>query len=510
MRAYPAGQELQHQDHSGTAASVAGFVFIVAFVFIATLYVWWGCRIEVEANSIAVLIRKTGKDLPSGAIIAPDSSYKGVQLAVLPEGRYFRNPYSWDWKIVPITAIPAGSVGVQTRLYGKDIPADALAKGRLFATADEKGMLRDVLRPGNYRINPYAYHIKPCTAIEIPAGFVGVVTELAGSEPTDKEVFVVKEGEKGVQPNVLQPGTRYVNPYAQRIDLMDIRSQRHEMFGDHALRFPTSDGFDMWVQLIVEWAVDARRAPEVLVRLGEMGETEESNAILQKIVVPAIRGYGRIIGSQYSAPEYIAGASRIVFQSNLFDRVRALCASKGVEIKSVMVADIDPPQEIAQPIREREIAKEELARNEAQIEQAKADQDLAMNTAMIDLEKKRVEIETTKLQALIAASNSMTVALVNQAQKLSVAKTDLEASKLEATAIRARGKAQADVALLGHKAEAEALKKSVAAFGSGHDLAEYELVRTLGGKIETVFTTDDSALGKVLDPSAASAAKGGK
>jgi regulator of protease activity HflC (stomatin/prohibitin superfamily) len=317
----------------------------------------------------------------------------------------------------------------------------------------------------------------------------------------------VKQGEKGVQPEVYQPGTRYINPYAQRVDLMDIRSQRHEMFGDHALRFPTSDGFDMRVLLIVEWAVGARRAPEVLVRLGEMGATEESNEILQKIVVPAIRGYGRIIGSQYSAPEYIAGASRIIFQSNLFERVHALCASKGVEIKSVMVADIDPPNEIAQPIREREIAKEELARNEAQIQQAKADQDLAMNKAMIAQEKRRVEVETIKLQAVIAASNNMAVALVNQEQKLNVAKTDLDAAKLEATAVRARGKAQADVVVLGHKAEAEAMKKSVAAFGSGRDLAEYELVRTLGGKIETVFTTDDSALGKVLDPSAAKSEK---
>jgi len=502
MRVYPTEQELRTGSGSGIASIVVGMVIVIVLALVVSLFIWFGCRIEVESGKIAVLIKKTGKDLPNGVIIAPDESYKGIQLEVLSEGRYFRNPYFWAWRLCPITKIALDQVGVQTRLFGKDFTAAQLAKGKLFADEDEKGMLREVLMPRDYRINPYAYSVEKWPAVEIPPGFVGVVTELAGTEPVDKEVFVVRKGEKGVQPDVLQPGTYYVNPYAQRIDLMDTRSQRHEMFGENALRFPTSDGFDTRVLLIIEWAVDARRAPEVLVRLGEMGATEDSNEILQKIVVPAIRGYGRIIGSQYSAPEYISGVSRIVFQSNLFDRVRALCASKGVEIRSVMVADIDPPEEIAQPIRDREIAKEELSRNEAQIQQARADQELATSTAMTEQEKRKVEAETVKLQAVIAASNSMAVALVNQEQKLQVAKTDLEASKLEASAVRARGKAQADVILLGHTAEAEALKKSVTAFGSGSALAEYELSRSLGSRIETVFTTDDSEVGRVLAPAA--------
>jgi regulator of protease activity HflC (stomatin/prohibitin superfamily) len=353
---------------------------------------------------------------------------------------------------------------------------------------------------GNHRINPYAFAVEEFPAIEIPIGFVGIVTELAGREPRNRDVFVVQPGEKGVQPDVLQPGVYYLNPYAQRVDLMDVRSQRHEMFGDNALRFPTSDGFDMRVLLIVEWAVDAARAPEVLVRIGEQGANEDSNEILQKIVVPALRGFGRIIGSQYSAPEYIAGASRIIFQSNLFERVRATCKSKGVDIKSVLIADIDPPEEIAEPIREREVAKEEFARNMTQIEQSRADQDLAAREAQIGLQKRTVEAETEKLQTIIGVTNRQVVALVEQEQKLFVAATDLEAAKLDAEALRKRGRATADVILLGHKAEADAQTQAVKAFGSGDKLANYEMQRALGKRIDTVFSSDDSAVGKVLQP----------
>ena len=475
-------------------------VIVVAVMVGIGAFVWFGCRIEVESGELAVLTAKTGRDLPSGAILAEGPEYMGIQLKVLSEGRFFRNPFFWAWDIFPITTIPAGHVGILTRRFGQDISSEALAAGQLFAKEGQKGLLREVYNPGNYRINPYAYDVEIAPAIEIPAGFVGIVTELAGTAPDDNDSFIVKPGEKGVQPVVLQPGTYYVNPYAQRIDLMDIRSQRHEMFGENALQFPTSDGFDMRVLLIVEWAVDFERAPEVLVRIGEMGASEDSNDILQKIVVPAIRGYGRIIGSQYSAPEYISGTSRIVFQSNLYERVRQTCAGKGVEIKSVLIADIDPPEEIARPIREREVAKEELSRNEARILQAQAEQTLARTEAMITQEKRRVEAETDKLRAVISATNMQVIALVEQDQKLAVAQTDLQAAELEAEATRDRGKAKADVIVLGHQAEAQALAKSVQAFGSGAEFAKYQLTRALADNIDTVFTTDDSPIGSMLSP----------
>lgn len=483
----------------------AWLIFLVAILVSAGLFLWYGCRIEVASGEIVILIKKTGKNLPPGAIIAPDSSFKGIQLEPLPEGRYFRNPLLWNWEYAKIITIPAGHVGVVTRLYGRDLSAEDLAAGRLFAEEGEKGLLREPLTPGNYRLNPYAYRVELFPAVEVPAGFVGIVTELAGRQPTNAAVFVVQPGERGVQPHVLQPGTYYVNPYAQRIDLMDVRSQRHEMYGDNALRFPTSDGFDMRVLLVVEWAVDAQRAPEVLVRVGEMGATEESNEILQKIVVPVIRGYGRIIGSQYSSIDYISGVSRIVFQSNLFERVRATCATKGIDIKSVLIADIDPPEEIARALREREIAKEELARNEAQIAQARADQALAETEALIHQQRRKVEAETEKLQAVIAATNEQMVALVQQEQRLVVARTDLEAAQREAQAIRERGKADADVLLLNHQATAAALEQAAAAFGSGAKFAEYELTRAVAQRVKTVFTSDESEVGKLLAPRAAPA-----
>src|SRR5581483_2577985 len=104
----------------GAAPLVPAFIFIVLIFGFAWYCLF--CRIEPGSDQIAILIHKTGKDLPPDKIIATSADEKGIRLEVLPEGRYFRDPYSWSWQIGKITDIPAGKLGVLTRLYGKDLP----------------------------------------------------------------------------------------------------------------------------------------------------------------------------------------------------------------------------------------------------------------------------------------------------------------------------------------------------------------------------------------------------
>ncbi len=74
---------------------------ILAVLAAAGLFVWYGCRIEVESNQIAVLIRKTGDNLKPEEIISIRDGQKGIKLEPLPEGRHFYNPYDWDRRLAP-------------------------------------------------------------------------------------------------------------------------------------------------------------------------------------------------------------------------------------------------------------------------------------------------------------------------------------------------------------------------------------------------------------------------
>ena len=264
----------------------SGWVLLVFMLLVGlALYVWFFCRIELSPENIAVLIAKTGQDLPSGEILALKPNQKGIQLEVLSEGRYFRNPYRWDWEIAAITDIPAGQLGVQTRLYGH-VPLP----GQIIAGLDQKGIIAEVLRPGKYRINPYAYSLELFNATSIPPGSVGVVTSLIGKGVLNdllpeelRNSFLVGVDMKGVVPKVLDPGTYYLNPYLVNVVNVTLQSQRFEMSGNDAISFFTQDGFTVRVEGTIEFSIDRDKAALLTHRVGDMDD------VLKKIILHTLK-----------------------------------------------------------------------------------------------------------------------------------------------------------------------------------------------------------------------------
>src|SRR5580658_6849758 len=85
-------------------------VIAVAAVAVLAYELYNSCLIEVPNKHMAILVHKTGKDLDNSDSIAPSEEHKGVQPAVLTEGRYYYNPYNWAWTVVPQIEIPAGKL----------------------------------------------------------------------------------------------------------------------------------------------------------------------------------------------------------------------------------------------------------------------------------------------------------------------------------------------------------------------------------------------------------------
>ena len=199
-----------------------GAVAAVVVVFLG--FLWTCCRVYVPAGYMAIVTAKTGDPLPSGRILA-EPGEKGVQRMPLAEGRHFLNPINNDWRIVRVTTIPAGSVGVVTSKTGKELSAGEI----LAPDEDSKGVWRRVLGPGTYRLNPEGYDIAVMSAINIPIGYAGVVTSLTG-KPAPKGQFA-GPGEKGVHEKILQPGLYYVNPRAYQVDVVEVGMNQVSIVG---------------------------------------------------------------------------------------------------------------------------------------------------------------------------------------------------------------------------------------------------------------------------------------
>lgn len=474
-----------------------GVLLIFALALAIPLWIWFFWRIEPGAGEIAVLIHKTGKDLPSGQILALEPDQKGIQLEVLPEGRYFRNPFSWGWRIAPMTDIPAGKLGVQTRLFGADLPP-----GEIVAGEGTKGILADVLRPGKYRINPSAYDVELFDAISIRPGSVGVVTSLAGRDvlnselkPAERNKFLVENGLKGVIPEVLEPGTYYLNPYLVAVSEVNLQSQRFEMSGEDAISFLTMDGFTVTVEGTLEYAIIREKAALITHRVGDMDD------ILKKVILPRARGFSRIEGSKHPAINFIVGETRQQFQNTLEAHLREKSEDWGVAIKSVLIRNIKPPDEIASVIRDREVAVQNALKIEQQIAQAKSKAELGKQEMLAEQSKQKVEADTVRIRAVIRAQQDMAVRLTAARKDLEVAQVENEAADFQVQAKLAAAAAERDVIKLNNEAQAGVLKGQVKAFRTGMNLARYTLYRKLAPRIATILTGDQKdGLGAVFLP----------
>ena len=460
---------------------LAAVLLGISGLIVLPIFVYFKCRIEVPSRHMAVLIKKTGKDLTNDMEMAPDESFKGVQPNVLAEGRHYRNPWHWRWEVVPQVEIPENKLGVRIRLSGDELPY-----GHLIATEpSQKGIIPQPLVPGRYPINAnvegspratdsYVEMIELHDPIVVPAGFKGVVTDLSGPMPQDPNVLLVEPNFRGVQDETVTPGTHYVNPYVKRIDLVDCRSKRFDLNTGGEMGFPSKDGF--WVTLdgTIEFRVMPERAAHVFVTYNDSVDDENGRAsveqeIINKVILPNARSFCRLRGSDHYGKEFISGDTRTKFQQDFQDELAKTCESQGIEIIQALITRIHPPQKIAQPVRERQLAAQQQTQFEKQIVQQESEKQLAIETALIKQKQAIVEAERSVVKTVTEAKREQEVALIQAQQQLKVAELNLEASEDVAAAVKARGEAAAKVIQFKNAAEAAGWKRAVAAFSNDGD-----------------------------------------
>ncbi|MCB9858133.1 MAG: hypothetical protein H6818_20810 [Phycisphaerales bacterium] len=492
---------------------VLGLLGLV-FAFLAVL--WFGIRVEVNTNELMVLMNKTGKTLPDElrdefgdqVVLYPQlveriakitgespddiqNRYKGVRYDVSKEGRYFPNPYTRKSYIMPTTLIKQNEIGVKIRKFGKPLPFP-----KTVATEpDERGPVADVLGPGRHDINLLAYEVQRFPAVQIPPGYMGVVSLLSGETSKVQNTYVVGAGEKGVQQDCLEPGLYYINPYLKKIDIVDTRSQKYDMIGNDAIYFPSSDSFTIEIEGTIEWAIRPDRVAEVMVAYGTYGNAAH---ILDKIILPNVRSIARIQGSKLKAREFISGKTRTAFQSKLFEELKVACWKQGIDIRAALVRDIQPPAEIASLISMREQADQEIDRSTNQMEEARAEAKLVeqqeretQNSEVGDARREVVTVTKT-------AEQLKSVAITQANRELEVAKLRLQAAEKEAAATIARGQAEAAVILFDYKARAEPLADAVAAFGGGMPYAQHFYLMKIAPSIQSILTNTDGPFADIF------------
>jgi len=391
----------------------------------------------------------------------------GILARLRGPGRHFYCPLWWERTLVEDVVINPGQVGIVRSALGENLPdGQYLVDGELGET-QHKGILRKAYAPGRYRANPYAYQfqivelisekgksgqVKSSGWVEIPTGYVGVVTNLTDIPQLSQQ--------KGVQDKVLPPGIYPINGREQQIDIVEIgfrettitaevqKSSDGNVKLDEAgeplltnaesgIMFPSNDGFPIVMDFTAIWGVMPAQAPPVIRTFGNV------HAVEQKVVLPQIESICRNKGSGYSAVELLVGADRQKFQLEAAEDFRTVLGEKDISMLYGLIRHIYIPQDVRKPIQTKFIADElRLTRDQEQLT-AREEANLRESEKQVDLEAERIRSETSKLAATKIAEGQKTVGeTIAETTKL-VAAIDKQTAGLEANATIVRGEANA-------------------------------------------------------------------
>ena len=448
--------------------TISALLILAVFGYVG-VWKWFLCRIYVGPGEMLVITSQVGKsNTDPENLRVVDEGFQGVRKHVLAEGRHFLNPFLNVRKRAHTIVVGADEVGIVKSKTGKPLPAAEFLvnPGKdIFAT---KGVWRDVLTPGTWRLNPTAFDVEITKATRIPPGYVGCVTSLSGKDPG--EGALAEEGERGIRREVLQPGIYYLNPKELKIEPVIVGFQDLSL---DDVSFPSKDGFPIQLDITVVWGLAPADVPNVMMHFGN------AEQVVDKILKPQIESICRIEGSKYGAKELIEGDTREAFQHAFTASLTKVCKEKNITVRLGLVRAIEIPLEIRQPIQQARVAMEEgRTKAEQQITQAITNK-LSELQSDVDKGVREVAADTEKAIAEVRAQGEKKVAEIQAQRMVESAVLERQVAELAAERTRQLGKADAAVVQLANEAEADRLKQNVDAIGGGDAFGNYQFANNL-------------------------------
>lgn len=352
----------------------------------------WDAFFEyVPPGNHLIIIAKDGEPLTPGQVLAKEGQ-KGIQEEVKGEGWHFVLPIVYTTEVEENTEIPAGSIGLVTARGGKPLPP-----GRVLAEEGEQGIQRRVLPPGSYRINKHGYDVTPVPATEIKPGFVGVLRRLLGKD--GKGRFTSSSDEKGILREILQPGLYYLNPKEYEVIPTKVGIFQTAFHYDSdpkrstAITFTSKGGLPISMDCTVEWEVLPEDMPALVAEYG-------SRQIVERNVIDVqAHAISRDKGIEYGVQHFLEGSKREAFQTAFTEQLTKICREKDVTIRSAFIRNIVIPEAYLKPIRDKQIAVETEVTNKVKEVTAEIGAEVEREQQMIPQREAEVVAATTRIVA---------------------------------------------------------------------------------------------------------------
>lgn len=463
--------------------------------------------IKIPNNQIGVVVANDGQPMAPGRLLGKKidghnnfqngqaflekGGQKGPQIDILLPGSYRINSKLFSVVVKDATVVPTKKVGLVTARDGAALPlGEYVAKsiestgefqdGAMFlSNGGQRGPQFDFLKPGTYYINPMMFDVSLDEVLFVQRGEVAVIVSNIGKDPVSMmpkvngdgttaaemvkmgvERYVVEPGYRGIQREVLGPGTYYLNKLAFTphiipttnitIDWAEQKPEADQPLAFDPLAIVSKDGFEMTVEVKVILRVQPQQAPHMVARIGTIQN------LIEAVIHPLVDSSFRNQASSSEAMMFMQ--DRHEQQRKAEQHVIEELEKYHVECVSVLICQIKLPERLMQTLTNKVVATQQKSMYDAQQE----------------AEGRRREMEKTKAQAdlqpsLVKAEIDVQIATQQKQQSITLAEGKGQSTKLEqegiAGGIEAVGRAEGEKIRAIGQATAEAYTKQALALG---------------------------------------------
>lgn len=416
---------------------------------------------------------------------------KGPQIDFLRPGTYNVNTEIFQIEIHDAITIGENEIGV---VEAKD--GEPMGKGEVVVATPEghnnfqngqkfldnggrRGPQENFLTPGTYYINPYLFSISKRKQTIVAQGEVAVLISNIGKDPSEftqtegaHSQHVVGRGFRGIQKDVLGPGSYNINPLAFKVVIIPTMTRSVDWSAESGqnktstfdpFQVVSYDGFPMQVEVRCQYRILPENAPHVVQKLGSIEELQKN------VIHPQIDGIFRAQVSRSPAISY--QQNRAEEQKSAEEAVRADLSRYKVEVVSVMITNIHLPEQLMKTTQQKNLAEQEKS----------------MFDAKKDAESRRIEFEKSKAEAdaqlsIITAESGIKVAQHEARQTEERARGEaakvIMLAEAEATKTKQIGDAEASIVRSKGEAQAKAYQDQVNAL-TAEGVTAVEIVKAI-------------------------------
>jgi len=200
-------------------------------------------------------------------------------------------------------------------------------------------------------------------------------------QPDERGVVVSAVQSKGYRDVPLQPGLRWVIPFAENVRLYSISRQTYTMsvattegdvLGDDSIRARTKDGQEVFIDASVIFAID----PDKVVTL----HIDWQDRFQDEVVRPLSRGIVRDLASQYGVEE-IVSTKRIELELSITQELEKKFAENDLIMVDFVLRDIHFSEEYAVAVEQKQIAEQTALQAQFVVQQKKQEAEQARQIA---------------------------------------------------------------------------------------------------------------------------------